>query len=339
MLVTVIPDVGATIDADTSIMCGGDSVQLYSTGGIGGASFTWSPTHGLSDPNSANPLASPDTTTTYTVVVAEGGCSDTLSVQLSVIPRPDASYVNSLSEGCIPHVVNFIQNSQNDIHYIWNFGDSTPVSNEPNATHIYETAGTFNVTLTVVNSGGCASTFSGEHIVALDTPKVGFTSDPAYPVELALPITQVQFTNTSVNAVRSLWDFGDGIMAEDLHPGHTFTGEGTYFVTLTVENAFGCTGRTVGGPYVVVTPELFIPNVFSPNGDGINDVFLPEYTGSQPYNLSVFDRWGATMYQGNNRTMGWDGNTTAGQEAPDGVYFYLVKVGGKEYTGNVTLMR
>jgi gliding motility-associated-like protein len=339
VLVTVVPDVGATLMADTTVLCGGDSVQLSSTGGIGGASFTWSPPNGLSDPNSANPLASPDTTTTYTLVVAEGGCGDTLSVTLAVIPRPIAEYISSLTEGCIPHTVNFIQNSQNDIAYVWNFGDGTPVSNFPNTTHTYTEAGTYDVTLTVMNSGGCASTFSGQQVVALDTPSVAFTSDPAYPATLPLPNATVQFTDNSTNAVSWIWEFGDGIISSDLNPAHTYQAEGTYFVTLNVTNAFGCIGRIMGGPFVVTLPDLFIPNVFSPNGDGINDVFLVDYTGSQPFTLQVFDRWGVLMYQSSNRTAGWDGINTTGSPAPDGVYYYHVSIGQKDYTNHITLMR
>jgi large repetitive protein len=235
--------------------------------------------------------------------------------------------------------VNFIQNSQNDIAYVWDFGDGTPVSNFPNTTHVYTLAGTYNVTLTVMNSGGCASTFSGSQVVAIDTPNVAFTTDPSYPATLSLPTATVQFNDNSTNAVSWIWEFGDGLISSDLNPAHTYQQEGTYFVTLNVENAFGCIGRILGGPFVVTTPELFIPNVFSPNGDGINDVFLVDYSGSQPFTLELFDRWGVLMYQGNNRTQGWNGNNSAGSPAPDGVFYYHVAIGSKDYTGYVTLMR
>jgi gliding motility-associated-like protein len=235
--------------------------------------------------------------------------------------------------------VNFVQNSDNDIAYIWDFGDGTPVGNLPNATHIYETAGQFNVSLTVLGIGGCASVFSGEMVVALDTPHVSFTSDPEFPVELPLPETSVQFTNNSIGIVSQTWDFGDGIFSPDLHPSHVFSTEGTYFVTLVAENAEGCYGHASGGPFVVILPDLFIPNVFSPNGDGINDVFFVDYTGSQPFQLDIFDRWGVLLYQGTNKTIGWDGNTTQGQPATDGVYFYHVEIGGRAFVGEVTMMR
>ncbi|HEX2899056.1 MAG TPA: gliding motility-associated C-terminal domain-containing protein, partial [Bacteroidia bacterium] len=90
---------------------------------------------------------------------------------------------------------------------------------------------------------------------------------------------------------------------------------------------------------VVVVPDLFIPNVFSPNGDGVNDMFNVQYTGDQPFTCQVFDRWGVRLWETQNKTHGWDGKNAKGEDVTDGVYFYLAKVGNREFVGEVTLVR
>lgn len=339
VLVTVIPEVTAGLIADTTVICGGDSVQLTSSGGLGGATFTWTPPQGLSNPNIANPMASPDSTTTYTVVVQEGGCDDSASVTIEVIPSPDPSYLSSLPDGCVPHTVNFLQNSANALYYIWDFGDGSPVVNEEFPTHTYNTPGTYNVSLTVVNYGACSETISDLVITVYDTAQVDFTSDPEFPVEMYLPETRVQFWDKSVHAQSWSWNFGDGTTSQEENPVHTYMTPGEYFVTLQVDNEQGCVSRIVHGPYIIITPELFIPNVFSPNEDGINDIWMPQYTGSQPYNLQIFDRWGNMIHETRNKTKGWDGMTLKGKMADSGVYYYKLKIGPKEYAGDVTLVK
>lgn len=339
VFITVIPEMVATIDADTTVICGVDSVQLYSSGGLGGASFTWSPAAGLSDPNIANPLASPDTTTTYTVVVEEGGCFDSDSITIQVIPTPTPAYVSSLPDGCVPHVVNFIQTSTDGIHYIWDFGDGTPVSNEEFPTHLYESPGIYDVTLTVVNEGACAASIVEVQVNVLDTAKVDFTSDPLPPIEMYLPATGVEFTNLTTGASVYNWNFGDGTVSTEFSPNHVYTEPGQYFVTLIATNDNGCHGRAIHGPFIVMTPELFIPNVFSPNDDGINDLFLPQYTGHQPFNLQIYDRWGVLIFETRNKTQGWNGKDMKGMDVVEGVYYYHVDIGDKQYTGSVTMVR
>jgi len=337
--VTVIPRPDGTLTGDTSVICGGDSIQLTATGGLGGASFTWTPPIGLSDPNSATPMASPDTSVTYTLVISEGGCDDTLTYDLDVIPNPNPSYLSSLTDGCVPHTVNFLQNSDNSINFVWDFGDGSPVSNEDFPTHTYSSPGSYNVTLTALNIGGCSAKVADLVVNVADTLSANFTSDPRFPVELALPSTDVAFTSLVPNAASHVWDFGDGRQSTEINPIHTFTQAGSFMVELVVANELGCQSRIIQGPYIVATPELFIPNVFSPNNDGINDEFLVEYSGSQAYSVTIFDRWGVEVFQTNNKTQAWQGTDMSGEEVPEGTYYYLVKIRDKEYAGSLTLVR
>ena len=109
-------------------------------------------------------------------------------------------------------------------------------------------------------------------------------------------------------------------------------------VKLITMNEAGCMAEKMHGPFVVSAPDLTIPNIFSPNGDGINDFFNVTYTGSQPFRISVKDRWGVSMFETINKTHYWNGAYQSG-DSPEGVYFYSITIGEKAYTGHVTLVR
>ena len=96
-----------------------------------------------------------------------------------------------------------------------------------------------------------------------------FTSSPDLGAELPLPNVEIQFTNQSTDAVSFLWDFGDGTFSTEENPLHVYNEAGEYTVTLTITDAGGCTDVIQYGPYKIFIPGLLIPNVFSPNGDGI----------------------------------------------------------------------
>jgi gliding motility-associated-like protein len=312
-------------------------VQLWAYGGLGGAGYTWIPSTGLSDPNISNPLAAPTVTTTYTVTVQEGACTDKADITIEVLDRPSAGYLTSITAGCVPFSVSFLETAVDDISWIWNFGDGN-ISNDPNPIHTYETPGNYPVTLTVSGAGMCNDRVEGMIISVHDTAHVNFTSNPEFPASMAFPNTEVTFKDFTVNGDEWHWSFGDGTSSEEINPVHQYLDEGTYFVTLSVMNDLGCVSTVTHGPYLVVNPEVFIPNVFSPNDDNVNDVYLVRYTGSQPFLLDIFDRWGNKVFSQRDKYTGWDGKIK-GTEAPAGEYYYMVKIGDKNYSGNITLVR
>jgi gliding motility-associated-like protein len=338
VLVIVGPPALAQVLPDTTVICGGDSVLLDASGSIG-QNIYWSPTTGLSDPTSLTPIASPSGTTTYTLVAGDGFCNDTTSFTISVLPTPTAGYLSSLTSGCVPLTVQFTDVSAGAVNYIWNFGDGSPVSNIPQPTHVFDAVGNYTVSLTVEAPGGCSDEVHTIQVNVTDVAVAEFGSTPDFPVQLSFPNTLVQFEDQSPNAAEWYWDFGDGFTSTETDPNHTYSAEGEYFVTLMIHTANGCMGEVTHGPFIVVTPELFIPNVFSPNGDGINDVFQPQYTGDQPFTCKVFDRWGVSLWETVNKTAGWSGKNQKGEDVVDGVYFYVAKVGNREFAGEVTLVR
>ncbi len=339
VLVILSPGLGSFAEADTSIICGGDSVQLHAGGGLGSAQIIWVPSNGLSDPNSFDPMAAPSDSTTYTAFISEGGCTESIVVQLNVIPPTDASFTSSEEEGCPPHAVSFTDLSGNAILHIWNFGDGSPVSNSPHPIHTYTRPGDYVVTHTTTTVGACEDVATSVTVHVRDTVVADFRSEPDFPTTMIFPDQQLFLYDQTVGASQLLWDFGDGIFSELTNPVHSYTELGQYFVTLTAWSGEGCISRVVHGPYTLIEGGVFLPNVFSPNGDGLNDGFVTLYTGSQPFTLTIFDRWGAQHFNTRDKLEAWDGNSKNGEPLPEGVYFYKVTVGDKEFVSQVALVR
>jgi gliding motility-associated-like protein len=340
MLVTVKPGLNLIVDIDTNTICQGQVAQLTSSAGSGSAVFTWSPTLGLSNPNAANTLANPDTTVTYYLTATEHGCSSVDSIHVRVLDTPDAAFTASSTESCGELSVAFLNLSADGSAYEWTFGDGS-VSNQTSPLHTYTQPGTYTVTLVALSPGGCADTLIMNSLVSLSDPGLAdFRSTPEPPVEVSLPNSStISFYDQSQLAVSWTWDFGDGVSSTDRNPNHTFVTPGVYYVTLTTKTADGCENTLRKGPYTVFTPELFVPNVFTPNNDGMNDGFLTNYGGDEAFLLQIFDRWGTKFFQTTNKNEAWQGTNLNGSKATDGVYFYTLRIGDRNYSGNVTLMR
>ena len=104
---------------------------------------------------------------------------------------------------------------------------------------------------------------------------------------------------------------------------------GTYTVTLYAQNsAYGCYDSTTAIIIVDFPTSILIPNVFTPNGDGDNDIFYIPSTGLTSLDVSIFDRWGKKMVEFTAIDGGWNGKTPSGADAADGTYFYMVKAVG-----------
>ncbi len=177
---------------------------------------------------------------------------------------------------------------------------------------------------------GCGSSTASIPIVLIPGPAAGFDT-----LSTGFYNNTYAFTDTSKPAVVAwYWTFGDGDSANIADPGHIYPG-GTYIVTETVTNAAGCKStktETLNVPY-----GIFIPNVFTPNGDGVNDAFVISASGIKTFNIEIFNRWGERVFQSTSNQISWDGRTPAGIMASDGAYFYILKatsVTGKDWSQN-----
>lgn len=338
ILVEVTPAISVEIEADTNRICEGEAIELRAIGGLGSSEYQWTPSVGLSSDLVRSPLAAPVATTNYQVVLTEGACKDTANFLLDVTPTPKASYFVDLDRGCGELTVSFNNNTPDAEAYIWDFGDGSSLSNEPNPVHTYDQPGSYRVKLTTVGANLCETSIENITIFVAPLPKADFTSTPPMNSEMPLPEARVLFSDASVDAVSWLWEFGDGAVSTLQNPEHTYKQEGTYTVKLTITDANGCVSTITYGIFTVFEPSLNIPNVFTPNGDGTNDVFRVTYTGTDQITIMVMDRWGRRLFETSNTNETWNGQYN-GNDVPEGTYYYAVKVGEKLNRGNLTLLR
>lgn len=230
-------------------------------------------------------------------------------------------------------------NAANASTTIWSFGngDSSLVGTP---AYTYLSVGTFTVTFIVINPGACNGIDSVKQVITvIPGPIANFTFIPTSP-EPNVPTT---FTNTSINATRYLWDFGDNTNSTLTHPVHQFNKTGTYTVCLEAFNASSCPSKVCKPVPSEVVPLIGLPTGFSPNGDGDNDILFVRGAAIKTLSLKIYNRWGQMIFETTSQDRGWDG-TFNGQPQPIEAYAYILNVSFIDGTarilkGNITLLR
>jgi gliding motility-associated-like protein len=331
---TVCQGSGTTFLNQTSIASGSISAWAWNFGGVG-SSNQYAPAYVF-------PQAGVFPVTL--IATSNYGCVDSLVKTVRVWYNPQATFISSDTAGCEDFEVTFIdQSSALDgliTTWLWDFGNVN-VSNQQSPSQTYYTPGNYNVSLQVTTSLGCKDdTVSVGYITVFPLPVADFTFLPVRP---NVYIPEVDFFDRSTNANQWWWDFGDSTQSTEPNPVHTYQYPAIYTVTLIVESPDGC--RDTTWKLLEYTQEyaIWIPNVFSPNGDGINEIFTAQGFGFSDLSMMVFDRWGFSVYSSNQQNDVWNG-TSQGKACPEGVYVYVVKykdIFGKSHTqhGRVSLIR
>jgi len=334
-------------------ICIGGTTQISGTYSAGFGIYTFSWNQGLG--SGLGPFnVSPSTTTTYIFTVTDQ-CNNSVldSVVVNVFPLPIINLPPIIAEGCEPLLVNFMDtiNDSTTVSYLWNFGDGF-TSTYASVSHIFSVAGTYNITLTVTSAGGCVATSSGNSIVIVNpTPIANGTASP-FITDTQNPT--INFTNLSTGGTTVFWNFGDGDTSIVNNPTHTYQDTGTYLVTLTITNQYGCVN--VYQMTIIIEPfyTFDIPNAFTPNPGGgnggqydatslLNDVFYPTTEFVKEFKMSIFNRWGELIFESDDIRIGWDGYYR-GIMAQQDVYVWkidIIYVDDKYLSkvGDLTLMR
>ena len=200
-------------------------------------------------------------------------------------------------------------------------------------------SGNYSVTITDANQCISVNNFSIVPIAELSALAV------ANPYTATAP-SDIQFFYNGVGAVTFYWQFGDGSSSSLMNPVHNYTNPGVYTVTLVVSNGPPnfCTDSTAIQVEIVPPSNVTIPNVFTPNDDGVNDGFYALSEGIDHESMNIFNRWGRVIFSSEIVSEPWTGKDNQETDAPDGVYFYIYHANGfdkKEYNlhGSVTLLR
>ena len=324
--VTSTNNLSLTTNADTSI-CLGASFQANTVSNA--TNYIWTPTNGVSNPNIANPILSPNTTTTYTLTARLGTCSLVRTFRVivnapTISNRADTSICNGVS--FMPNIVS------NGTSFSW-----TPTSGVSNPTIVNPMLSPSATTLyTLTANLGLCSAVRIFQVAVLQSVVV----DAGSPVSILSGGSAQLFATGSVG--NYLWTPSSSLNAANiLNPIASPTTTTQY--TLTITTAAGCKNKD--SVLVTVVPYCIKPlNAFSPNGDGINDLWLVTNDNCTT-NISafVFNRYGSEVYKSANYQNDWNG-TYKGKPLPDGTYYYFLEftlLTGTKITlkGNVTLVR
>lgn len=364
--VNVTVNIVATANAGSSqSVCAGSSITL--AGAVGGSATggTWSGGAGTFTPNNttlnavytpnAAEFAAGSVTLTLTTDDPTGPCTfASSSVTFFFYENPAVNFTVIDPNGCPVHCASFtdqttIGGGDTIVSWNWDFGDGSPDSTSQNTSHCYPASGFYDVTLTATSNHGCISTLTIPHAVTVyPEPNAAFTVNP-FPASVLDPLVTLNNASSS-DVVYWYYYFGDGdsIAPFTPSPEHAYpnTAAADYVATLIVENGNGCRDTTERP--VTIGPEFtfFIPNAFTPNGDGVNDFFYGQGIGIVDYDIYIFDRWGNMIYHGDNIYASyWDGRANKGDDvAQQDVYVWKVRltdVFGKKhnYIGTVTLVK
>jgi len=203
-------------------------------------------------------------------------------------------------------------------------------------------SGTHTLTYSVSDANGC----SGDDAISAEVyapVQADFSATPVV-MELADSIPVV-FTDLSSGAVSWQWNFGDENSSNLQNPTHVYSDTGSYTITLITTDANGCTDTTVRINYILVAgaATVFVPNAFTPNTDGVNDVLFVYGEGISEIVFEVYNRWGELVFVSRNMSDGWDGTYLGKLMNPD-VYIYTLYVEftnrkAERHKGSVTLLR
>lgn len=329
ILITVNPLPIISVSGIDSI-CKGNTSSLVASGG---ETYSWYPSTGLNSSNTASVSANPGQTQTYTIISQDKhSCIDSANFTLNVIALPQLQ-ISGSQFFCFGQSTQLIASGADQ--YIWNpiFGSNTYIGPQV----IISTNSNTTYNLIGINKGLCKDSIS-------------------------IPITVLTLPTLSINAPDSicqgqkfeLSSLGNGTFnwqpsfnlncSTCADPIATINSDIKFIVTITSTNL--CLNKD--SVLVKIKPScgenIIVPNIFSPNGDGVNDVFNFKIDNIQSFQFEIFDRWGLKVFSSNEFNFEWDGKAKSGEQCSEGIYFYCLKIQKysgeiKDYKGFLTLVK
>jgi len=329
--INVIPKPVLELTTSNPKICLGQSSSIFASGC---QAYSWTPTGNANQTNTTMATVTPSTTTNYTVTgynySGTTACAFTKEILIEIVPQVIGAVSNSVAI-CQGESVKLQAEGSNT--YIWtpatglnNAFSSSPYAN-PVSTTVY--------TVSISNGGFCGTTAT---VMVQVNPQPTVDAGPDMTYNLDDPMyLDARGTGTLT------WIFGEGILCKDCPNSQIMPqNSGCYQVQTT--NQYGC--QAIDEVCIEVTKDynVYIPNVFTPNFDGLNDVFMVYGTGITKLEMTIFDRWGAKLFYSNDQSKGWDGTYKGNDDTKQDVYTYLINfttIDNQKHTktGHVTLMK
>ncbi|MBS1615236.1 MAG: PKD domain-containing protein [Bacteroidetes bacterium] len=328
------PGIFAGVD---TIICLSDSVMLLPRGGV---SYAWSPTSSLSCGLCTNPFASPIVPTTYLVVGTDSnGCSNTDSVHIG-LKYKTVTLLRAPSEMCSGDTIQFFAEGAGVYHW----SPDTGLSNADTSSPLVFPIESHQYVL-VSRLAGCIPDTDFVNLAVHPTPTV-----EAGDNQTMIAGNTVQLQATATGAISSwLWQPPEGLWSP-FTAATTASPKRTTVYSITVSTQYGCHATdSLRIKVLCDNSQVFLPNTFTPDGNGVNDIFYPRGKGlANIEHFRIYNRWGELVFERSNiavddKSNGWDG-TQAGRPLSPDVYVYTVEATcytGEpiQWQGNVMLLR
>lgn len=322
--------------------------NLSSTAGQGPLTYQWffGDGNATTDENPRHEYTNDGTYTIMLITNPGTPCSDTATQEV-VYKRDqhllEAGFLLDDTLACTPAIIRAARTGVNGKHFYW-FLNDTPAGSDSLFTDTLQAAGSYSLKLVAIDSSSCllADTFEKRINVSLFTRA-------AFSIERDSCSLDVQFVNLSEdNGNTFTWYFGDGDSSSLRNPGHRYRETGTYTIRLVYGAGTHC-ADTAGHTHYIdgdSSQEVIIPNVFTPNGDGLNDCFRVTGVSEKcdEFRIIVYNRWGLEVYRDTNGQNCWNGKDQHGSDLPQGVYYYIMLINKRDGyklndRGTITLIR
>lgn len=291
---------------------------------------------------------------TVTLTSKTGACKNIKPQTIDVTVKPEPKLINTPATAaiCSDVALNIPLSSTVPADYSWIATDNSNTSGEthtsPKTTKTIDDVIINNTsvpqvvsyTITLTSKTGTCTNITPQTLdVTVNKTVATFTPDPSTG---EMPLS-VKFKNASTGASNYSWDFGNGGTSNQMEPTYIYNQLGTFEACLLAEGN-SCVDKTCVKIRVYINSAFVIPNIFTPNNDGKNDVFAILGKGIESMHVEIFNRWGQKEYEWNTPNGGWDGRSATGLPATSGTYYFIMQANGadgKTYSeqGSLTLIR
>ncbi|MCC6599398.1 MAG: gliding motility-associated C-terminal domain-containing protein [Crocinitomicaceae bacterium] len=317
----------------------------------GGTTYSWQPISYFSNPQGSDPGFNEDVPGIYEVITTgtnEWGCTDTISSEIIIHPLPQIMLSAPPTEGCTPLEIHLSLDpaSTHISSAEWEVGNLSGTGFELQGTLV--ASDDYTVFIHAISEYGCEILESYDNFITVyPDPVPSFTFDPLHPTTLE---NIVSIFNHTTGAVSYEWTLDAGNIGGELEPQIALPPEnaGIYELCLIAVSDQGCKDTLCRQIELELDQSLFVPNSFSPNNDGVNDVFYPVFRGYDftEYRLVIYDRWGIEVFATNDAREMWTGNIQGGEYyvQPD-VYVWQIRIKDNgssdinEFRGHVSVIR
>lgn len=344
IIVSVAPTVSLVVNNNITVCSDAlTTLTTNATGGNGNYQYNWSP----GNTTNSNITFVATNNQQFTVTVSDGCSSVTKTITVTVTIKPNIKLFPDV-KGCAPLCINFYDSTliKSGVINLWDWNFSNGETSSSASPDIcFTSAGSYSGTLNVITVNNCAYKLAEiTGISVLPKPNADFTSDKGF--DATEFNSDFLFTNASSNYSTLTW-YAPNIALYGNSINVSFPEIGSYPVTLIASNDYGCEDTIT--KIIKINPEFtfYAPNCFTPNGNSLNDKFLPMGMGwdTNVFSLSIFDRWGEQIYSTNDFSAGWDGTyKSKGEKVQDDIYVWKVHLKDiyhkqHDYIGHVSIIK